>query len=273
MSKTSYQNITELSADLSSKVGDLDKGDLSLDELEQLVQQANDLYQRLVVIRHKGYEELAKGEVVQEAQEQEKVVANSFVEKAIEEEVEEEEVVVAPQEEQPAFDFAFDMAEAEEEQPEESEAKAEVVEPEKESEEEEVEEPAVVQEEPKVELVEEKEEEVVEAPEKESEEAASGSPSLNDLLGDGELSLRKKLQNSPVKDIASEISLQKKYEYITDMFKGDNEQYEKAIQELNSCGSPEEAREKLTAYSATFEWSLENKSIVKFIELVERRYM
>ena len=57
------------------------------------------------------------------------------------------------------------------------------------------------------------------------------------------------------------------------MFDGDNVKYESAIQVLNSCADGEEAKDKLNEYSTEYNWDLENKSIIKFVELVERRYL
>ena len=93
------------------------------------------------------------------------------------------------------------------------------------------------------------------------------------LVSIQELSLRKQLQNTPIKDLKDEISIAKKFEYITFMFEGNSELYDEAISILNSCDSGDEAREKLNEYSTKFNWDLENKSIIKFVELVERRYL
>ncbi len=98
--------------------------------------------------------------------------------------------------------------------------------------------------------------------------------SFNDALKkDDELSLRKKLQNTPVSDIKTHISIAKKFEYISSLFNGDSAAYDEAIDFLNSCATGEDARLKLNEYTTQYAWDLEDKSIIKFIELVERRYI
>mgnify|MGYP000362637374 CR=1 FL=1 len=57
----------------------------------------------------------------------------------------------------------------------------------------------------------------------------ASSNSLNQSLRQDELSLRKKLQNSPIADIKSHISIAKKFEYISIMFEGNSADYDEAI--------------------------------------------
>ena len=105
-------------------------------------------------------------------------------------------------------------------------------------------------------------------------EADRKESSLNDVLkSEADLSLRKKLQKSPVQDLRTEISIQKRFEYITAMFSGKKDAYEEAIDVLNACANAEDARIKLSEYSENYNWDLEDKSILKFLELVERRFL
>ena len=278
MGKTSYQNIKELVANLATQIDDLDKGNLSLEELEQLVENSKDVYERLVVIRHKAYERLTENST--EAQEklnsieddssleieesisgtettsenEKEVIAEQEVESIEESEEKNEE----EEEVQPAFDFSVDMEAVEADAGAQESAAEEVLAEEETTEEQEVEEQSAgeIQQESEI-----------------PASSASSSLSLNDLLGGGEQSLRKKLQNTPVEDITSEISIARKFELINCMFEGKDDAYENAIQTLNNCSGAEEAREKLGEYSSSFKWDLENKAIVKFVELVERRYL
>lgn len=257
MGKTSYKNTEELIKEISEKVTSLQNGELGLEELNELVNSGKDLFEQLVILRYKAFDKYGTPEnkVSEEIVEKETVVEK--VEEIIEEK---EEVTETPfdftgfsdkkEEEQPSFDFTLD--EVETEKPE-----------------------------PVKELVQEVEEEQNHFEEKIAESAqadedyddGASSNSLNEKLKQEELSLRKKLQNSPVSDIKSHISIAKKFEYISIMFNGDTDAYDEAIDFLNTCATGNDARLKLNELTTNNSWDLENKSIVNFIELVERRYL
>ena len=290
MVKTSYDNMKKLGKKLQKQLKKFEDGNMSVDELEAFVNDAQELYERLVILKYKAYEKYGSPDenVAEEPQEivEKEVVADVLEEEVVEqldeEVVVEEEAVEIVEEveeeasEQPSFDFSMSeevsggaSVEKEEETfPESAETKTEA---------------------PKDELEDEPEEEAETFPESEDIKSDSSDSfqdshvekhepedenSLNQKLSEEkELSLRKKLQGSKVEDLKSEISIAKKFEYITFMFDGNNELYDEAIVALNNCADVEEAKEKLNAYSTQYNWDLENKSIIKFVELVERRYI
>ena len=92
-------------------------------------------------------------------------------------------------------------------------------------------------------------------------------------MEDGDLSLRKKLQNSPVSNIKSEISIARRFELVSLLFDNDSDAYDEAIEKLNNCSDGNEAKALLDEYSSSNNWDLEDKVIIKFVELVERRYL
>jgi hypothetical protein len=248
----------ELSGKLHDKIKELAGGKLDIKELETLAEDARELYERLLIIKYKAYEKygepekLAVKEIVVEEEPIEEKVEEVIVP---EKEVVEEEAIdfsgiteeVVEEDEQPSFDFSA-MEETKEEVAEE------VVE-------EKVETPEIKKE--PVALVEEQ------VAEKEEDD-----DSLNEQFKTTEdQSLRKQFQSSPISDIRKEISIAKKFEYITFMFAGKNDIYEAAIEDLNNCSDGEDAKNKLNDYSSKHSWDLENKSIIKFVELVERRYL
>ncbi|MFK8045681.1 MAG: hypothetical protein AB8B72_09305 [Crocinitomicaceae bacterium] len=57
MGKTNYQSLKELTNELAEKLDLLANGGLQLNEIELLTDQAKELYERLVVIRYKAYED------------------------------------------------------------------------------------------------------------------------------------------------------------------------------------------------------------------------
>ena len=244
----------EINKKLQEKLAKLEAGELELNELESLVDNARELYERLLIVKYKAYESYGEptvettGEEAEIQEEPEEIIEEEVIDfSGITEEAEEEKV-------QPSFDFSGIEEEIEETEKIEDDI-TDLAEEEDEHEDEKSED---IFKESHVEKVE---------PEDEN--------SLNQKLhaSEDELSLRKKLQRTPISDLKSEISIAKKFEYITFMFEGRNETYEQAIQTLNSCKDGEEAKDKLNEYSTRFNWDLENKSIIKFVELVERRYL
>jgi hypothetical protein len=287
MGKTSDKNMKDLSKKLHNKIDKLDSGKLTVEELEELVDDARELYERLIVIKYKAYEKY--GEPTGEEETVTEPVEDTVVEEPIEEtpevkntveEKEEafdfsamsEEKPTATEIEQPSFDFSAVTEEEEEEEIEEEGIliKSEDIKSVAPKEQEEKEEDVF----PKSSETKTSSSDIFKESHVEKHEPEDGD-SLNEQLKteEEELSLRKKLQNTPIADLKSEISIAKKFEYITFMFDGKNEIYEEAINHLNNCSDGEEARGKLNDYSTKFKWDLENKSSIKFVELVERRYL
>ncbi len=252
----------EINEKLQEKLSKLEQGELELTELESLVEDARELYERLLIVKYKAYENYGepKETEVDEPAAQE-VESNNEQEEAIDFSAMSDEAEV---DEQPSFDFS-----AIDDSVQETEEKID----------------EVLGEESDLEMIPSEDIKSFSESEKEEDEIfpkSSGTKdqpadvnSLNQQLknAEDELSLRKKLQNTPISDLKSEISIAKKFEYITFMFDGKNDVYEEAIATLNNCNDGEEAKNKLNEYSTQYNWDLENKSIIKFVELVERRYL
>lgn len=243
----------ELRKNIEEKLEALEKGSLELSELEGLVEASRELYERLLIVKYKAYEKYGEPQTEEEQPEAKVVEAKEEIieEVAPNDFTAEEEV----EEAQPSFDFSM-MSE----EKEEATVSEEVVE----------EEETLVQEQ---EEVAEDEVDIFKESHTEKVEEEDENSLNQKLKGEDHQSLRKKLQSSPVSDIKKEISIAKKFEYITFMFDGKNDIYEAAIEDLNNCSNGEEAKNKLNEYSTKYKWDLENKSIIKFVELVERRYL
>ena len=263
MGKTSYDNMKSITEKLSNSINELENGTLELKDLENLVEDARQLYERLLIVKYKAYETYGEPTAKKDAPVVEKVTPDKIdTEKLVveqEKEIEEETafdfsgITEEPKVEQPSFDFS-DMSDL-------SSAEDKI---------EEVLEPTLKEipvQKPKTDFYSADEDE-------DDNKEDDVENSLNSKLKlEDDLSLRKKLQSTPVKDLKAEISIAKKFEYIRFMFEGDNTKYESAIQVLNSCTDGEDAKNKLNEYSTEYNWDLENKSIIKFVELVERRYL
>lgn len=247
----SYQTISELLNEIGSKIEHLKQGELNLEELQNATEKSRELYERLVVIRHKAMEDLVGGTVVQIEKEEE--ISKEVLEEVIE--AEPEAVVEEVPEEEPEEEVSFDMSAQEEKAVEEQPAFDFTFEA---SIEETVEEPVIEESTPEVPI---------------SASLEEDETLKEKLGGDDPLSLRKKLQSTPIEDLTKEISIARKFELIEQMFGGDSAAYEEGINALNNCGGADEAKSKLAEYSTNYKWDMENKVIIKFVELVERRYL
>lgn len=252
MGKTSYKSTSELIQTLSGNIEKLSNGNLSVSELDELVNTSRDLYELLVVLRFKAFDSGIAA--IENKPKSEPIAA---IEEKNEPTFDFSEINNTPEETAPSLGFDFTIDEKVEETPK-------------------TEAPIEVPEEPILTTTEETVTEKTESVENfdENREEDDNEPnSLNDLFKDaGDLSLRKKFQNSPISDIKGHISIAKKFEYINNMFAGDATVYNDTIEFLNAGESIESARLKMDELSKKYQWDLENKSIVKFIELVERRY-
>ena len=296
MGKTSHQNLNELVKDLQDHLQKLNSGNLKLDEMENLVNSAKEIYERLVVMRHKAYENfgepsLKKGaDAVAEAVVQPKVeVVTPKVEELkvenIEPKIEEpkiEATTIQPnvEAELKPFDFTafqddsakkvpepkiiqkssiakdFDFSEDAFDEPEVEEKPAPVVAK-----------PIVKK---SIDVV--RAEMKSETPLHEKYLKEDDQPLNEKLKSDTDLPLRKKLQNKSIIDYRKEIGIGKKFEYINFLFGGDAKAYEAGIDSLNACQTKDESKEKLNEFGSTYNWNFEEKTIVKFIELIERKF-
>ena len=240
MGKTSYKNIDDLVKRIDQDVDKLKKGDLSLDDLDALVEAGKDLTERLIILRFKAYDTHGQPDqvITQKVEENEVIEDVQFDLTASEPEV------VQPIVEQTGFNFDLTFDD-DEPTAEEFEANVESKE--------------VVQEE-------------ITRPE--VQEQTDETSTINEAhKSDEDHSLRKKFQKSPISDLKSQISIANKFEYISTLFDGDNKSYEEAIQTLNTFEEGDMAKSKLKEFATEYNWDLENKTILQFIELVERRYL
>ena len=254
MGKTSFQSLDQLVKNISENINLLNNGQLNSSQIEALTENTRDLYERLIVIRHKTYEKFGESEA-ESTPEVEKEVIETVTELAEEsifdfapEEVKEE--VKEEVDDMMSFDFSEPIAET---QP-------------------------VIEEEPIVETaVEEETIPEVETPiEKEmsslNDSISSASTSLNDGFKSSH-SLADRLNQSKIVDLKSSIDINKKFSFITGLFAGSNEDYNEAISTLNSCTDGDQARNLLGGLAEKHRWDVEEKTVLTFVELIERRYL
>lgn len=87
-----------------------------------------------------------------------------------------------------------------------------------------------------------------------------------------DVNLAERHLNNPITDLSKEISLNKKFAFVNELFDGNMDQYSAAIQQLNNIGSLEYAKKYINELKATRRWDRESATVNSFIELVERRW-
>ncbi|MFH2094995.1 MAG: hypothetical protein ABIJ16_04780 [Bacteroidota bacterium] len=95
---------------------------------------------------------------------------------------------------------------------------------------------------------------------------------INDMMAEikKDRDLATQLQNKPVNDLKTVISINDKIRFIKELFNGQSEKYAIAINTLNVCKDLDEAMQYL---NDNFTWDESKESFRSFLELVYRRHM
>jgi len=248
MSKTSFKSLDQLSNYISDKINQLNSGQLNNSEIEELTEHSQELYERLIVLRHKSYEkygEPTKDVVVEKVEVVQEVIEEP--EQSIEEILEE----ISPM---MSFDFSEPIVET---KIEETKPIIETIREEKSVEPERVIPESIVPESDKSSGL--------------NESISNGTSSLNDSYKSSG-SLADRLTSSKISDLKSVIGINEKFAFITDLFSSSNENYNEAINILNNCNDGHEAKQHLNTMSINHNWDLDSKTVASFMELIERRY-
>jgi type IV secretory pathway VirB10-like protein len=98
--------------------------------------------------------------------------------------------------------------------------------------------------------------------------------SLNSSLQQPEKNdLASKLGQTPIHDLKKAISINKKFEFISQLFEGDHEGYTKSVHYLNGLSNKDEAMNFFNSLKSERNWDEENKRFIEFADLVNRRFM
>ena len=95
---------------------------------------------------------------------------------------------------------------------------------------------------------------------------------LNDFL-QGKNSvhdLSSKLQTKPINDLTKAFGINDKFQYTRELFNNDSTLFQNTVQTLNEMNSIEDA---LIYIGAHFEWQADSPTVIKFIEILQRRYL
>jgi hypothetical protein len=80
------------------------------------------------------------------------------------------------------------------------------------------------------------------------------------------------INKPPLSDIKAGIGLNEKIRYIKELFKGSADEYNTAINSLNSSGNAKSANDLLLSLEKKYSWDKESEIYISFSELVERRF-
>ena len=110
MGKTSYYNMRELSKKINEQIKKVEEGKLKLEELEELVNDSRELYEKLLILKYKAYEKFGQPEEIRKESKPEVAAKEEtpIEEETIEEQEEVFDLTGEPEEvEQPSFDFSM----------------------------------------------------------------------------------------------------------------------------------------------------------------------
>ena len=81
-------------------------------------------------------------------------------------------------------------------------------------------------------------------------------------------------KSTPITDLGSAININKKFSYLNELFQGDIQLYNSAIEHLNGCTNFQEAEDYIqTSLQEKYNWKEKEKIANDFITLVSRRFI
>ena len=108
-----------------------------------------------------------------------------------------------------------------------------------------------------------------------SKEEVKPPVSLNDSFKENaaqQATIAKKLEGSPISDLKKNISLNQRFQFCKDLFKGNNQEYELMLEKLNNTNR-DEAMRILQTLKDKYSWNPDSMAAKDFTDLVNRRYM
>ena len=295
-----FGSTQELYARIGEHLQKLKHDTLQVEDFENLLLDARELYERAQILRYKAFERHVSGEKVdtisltQEPVEtpitlETKETENAELRVSIPKDT--EQIIVASDE--PSFEFALfgevsdvpthkndlkvDLNESELQEKLLEDSNIDAAEDNKISSEEPVEivKPEILSDIPKTEF----HSKVVEVRMEEQKITTTGggsitsSGSLLDRFASSQSSrLADQLKNSRITSIVSSLNLNDRIRFAKNLFAGNSESFNSAVQLLDAQNSKMEAFALLGEYAERFNWDQDDKNTMDFYELVERRH-
>lgn len=111
------------------------------------------------------------------------------------------------------------------------------------------------------------------AREKEVNDAGEKTESLNDKLRQGKTELIEILKETPVKDLRKAVGINDRFLFVNELFRGDENMYERCIKTINSFSIYPEAEYWITReLQVKLGWNTDHTAVQHFYQLVKRRF-
>ena len=288
-------DMQELIEEMSALIVKIKNGSATQGELEAFAAAASQLHERAIVLRYKAYEAKVFGMPVTQPVAVKEEPAMDLPETETTEEyipVEEIPETVTPTEavetEEISFDLfgepeataesvdLFETEAADVPEMEEPVLETPEVEPVKELAIEEAPEPELSFEEPLAEMPQEKpitEEPIIPVSQPSSpSNATSGTHPIYKRLVTDDNSLAARLMAVKLETLKGAFGFNERLQIISELFDGSSEQFNHAIEVLDTLASKEEARQMVSSIAYRFSWDKESDAGLEFIQKIERRY-
>lgn len=106
-----------------------------------------------------------------------------------------------------------------------------------------------------------------------NESMAPLNDSLNDKLKQSKKELSEALKDTPIKDIKKAIGINDRFQFINDLFKGDEAMYERSIKTINGFSIYPEAEYWIRRELKTkLGWDDQHDTVKQFDQLIKRRF-
>jgi hypothetical protein len=107
-----------------------------------------------------------------------------------------------------------------------------------------------------------------------NEVIGKGEPSLNEKLFEQRKELAEKLKDEPLKDLKKAIGVNDRFIFISELFRGDEDMYERSLKTINHFTIyPEAEFWILRELKLKLGWNEEHSAVKQFDQLVRRRFL
>lgn len=258
-----FKSLSELTRELNALISEQEI-QLTLNQLEDANQLARDISERLIVLRHKAYEKWVCPEITDEVGSEYQVHGDSTaIDQAIGSAASESEIST-PFFQMSLIDAIEEASVAIDENPSVEPEVTSVLEELEQIHSSMYEDVSNEQEDSNIAVVDEVESD------KSQDPIQSIDIPLSQPLSQP-ITLADKHQFEKIDDLKRAITLNQRFQFSKELFKGNNQEYEVAIDRLNNS-TREEALLMLRDLRAKFDWQEESSAALDFYGLVERRY-
>jgi hypothetical protein len=81
-----------------------------------------------------------------------------------------------------------------------------------------------------------------------------------------------KTQGTALPDLKSSIGINDKFQFTNELFKGNMQEFNIAIEQLNASETHESALNYITGLKGLYNWDDENETVKRWLSIIERRY-